>query len=64
MTTNKVAGTSSGSITHNTVSVRSKTVECQFKQTIHPSDSLRLEKSNHVMSVLFVGEKRQPELWF
>jgi hypothetical protein len=47
-----VAGTSSGSITHSTVSVSSKTVVCQYNEDYCPSNSFHLENSNQVPSVL------------
>jgi hypothetical protein len=35
-----------------------------YTKIIRPSDSLRLEKSSHVLSVLCVVRKWQPKLWF
>jgi hypothetical protein len=59
-----VAGTSSGSVTHSTGSVSSKTVVHQYNETICPSDSFYLEKSSYILNALFVGRNWQTKLWF
>jgi hypothetical protein len=57
-----VSDTSSGSIIHSTVSVSSKLSCGNIMKTACPLDSFYLEKSSHVLSVLFVVRNWQIKL--
>jgi hypothetical protein len=56
-----VAGTSSGSITHTTVSASSKPSRVNM---INPSNSFHLKKSSHVLRVVSVVRNWQTKLSF
>jgi hypothetical protein len=59
-----VAGISSG-ISHIVQLVLALKLSCAtVTKTICPSDSFRLEKSSHIVNVLFVVRKWQTMLWF